>query len=369
MEPLNPVAFRDELARRGVEWFTGVPCSFFGGLIQNLAKDSYIPAANEGAALAGACGIALAGKRGAVMIQNSGLGNMVNPLTSLSAVYDLGILMLISHRGDPREAPDEPQHQVMGAATEPLLDTLGIPHWRLPRRLDEVGPVLDAAIVEVSQGRSAVILVGKGTIGPASPGAPLDSPRPAPAEVLRVIADRITDELVVATTGYTSRRLFAERDRSANFYMQGSMGHASSIGLGVALANPRSRVLVLDGDGACLMHLGALGTIGQLAPANYVHIVLDNGCYESTGGQSVAAVRYDAAALAAGYRKAARAATLNEVSARLGDLITGSGPAMLVIEVGSDSTAPPRATASLSATEIRARFSAHSRRLAEGTYL
>jgi phosphonopyruvate decarboxylase len=111
------------------------------------------------------------------MIQNSGLGNMVNPLTSLSAVYDLGILMLISHRGDPREAPDEPQHRAMGAATEPLLDTLGISHWRLPRRLDEVGPVLDAAMAEISQGRSAAILVGKGTIGPASPEAPLAAPR------------------------------------------------------------------------------------------------------------------------------------------------------------------------------------------------
>jgi phosphonopyruvate decarboxylase len=194
-------------------------------------------------------------------------------------------------------------------------------------------------------------------------------PRPAPTEVLRVVADRITDELVVATTGYTSRRLFAERDRPANFYMQGSMGHASSIGLCVALANPRSRVVVLDGDGACLMHLGALGTIGQLGPANYVHIVLDNGRYESTGGQSVAAVRYDAAALAAGYRRAARAASLEEVSARIDELFAGSGPAMLVIEVGSDNTAPPRATASLPATEIRSRFSAQSRRLAEGTHL
>jgi phosphonopyruvate decarboxylase len=358
---LNPVDLRDALISRGVEWFTGVPCSFFGGLIQSVGKDCYIPAANEGAALATACGIALSGKRGVVMIQNSGLGNMVNPLTSLSAVYELGVLLLISHRGDPRGAPDEPQHQLMGEITEPLLEVLRIPQWRLPRTHDEVGPVLDAAMTEISSGRSAAILVGKGVIGPASPDASSDSLRPSPEAAFRVIADLISDELIIATTGYTSRRLFAEHDRPGNFYMQGSMGHAASIGLGMALANQRSRVVVLDGDGACLMHLGVLGSVGQLAPANYIQIVLDNGRYESTGGQSVASIRYEDAALAAGYRRVARARTLDEVATELDRMLSDSGPAMLVVEVGAGGSVPPRATATLSALEIRSRFSAHSR--------
>lgn len=368
MHSLDPAYLRDALSRRGIEWFTGVPCSFFGSIIQN-EKSRYIPAANEGTAFATACGFALAGKRCAVMIQNSGLGNMVNPLASLSAVYEMGVLMLISHRGDPGEVPDEPQHQLMGKITEPLLDVLQVPHWRLPRRKEELDDVLDAAMGEISVGRSAAIVVGKGRIGPGTADISCDAPRPSPEGALRVIMDLITTELIIATTGYTSRRLFAAHDRPGNFYMQGSMGHAASIGLGVALADPQSRVVVLDGDGACLMHLGVIGSVGQLAPANYVHIVFDNGRYESTGGQPVASVRYEVAARAARYRRVARAGTLDELSVEFERLLADSGPAMLVVEVGTGGSVPPRATATLSPVEIQSRFSAQSRRLAEGIRL
>jgi phosphonopyruvate decarboxylase len=363
------VHLRDALASRGFTLFTGVPCSFFGGLIASLGEGCYIPAANEGSALAIACGAGLAGKRAVVFAQNSGLGNMVNPLTSLSAVYGLGALLLISHRGDPREAPDEPQHELMGEVTEPLLETMGIPHWRLPGAPEEAAPVLDVALAEVCAGRCGALLVGRGTIAQAVPGAVANSPRPAPEAVFAAIMDLITDELIIATTGYTSRRLFTGHDRPGNFYMQGSMGHAASIGLGVALARPRSRVVVFDGDGACLMHLGALGSVGQFAPGNYLHVVFDNGRYESTGGQPVPAVRYEDAALAAGYRRAARATSLSEAAAQMSRLLAGAGPAMLVIEVGPGGSAPPRATATMSAPEIRSRFSAHSNRNAEGIHL
>jgi phosphonopyruvate decarboxylase len=363
---LAPGALYQTLRSRGVDLFSGVPCSYFGGLLDAAERDArYVAAANEGVALATAAGSALGGRCCMVLTQNSGLGNLVNPLASLAATFGIGIPLLISYRGDPAGEADEPQHELAGAATEPVLDALRVPAWRLPRDLAGAGAVLDAVLGQVAEGRCAAALLAKGTIAPARP-APAAAPGPAclpPSEALAVIAGQLADELVVATTGYTSRRLFAIGDRPGNFYMQGSMGHAISIGLGLALARPDRRVVVLDGDGACLMHLGALGTVTDQSPANLTHIVLDNGGYESTGGQRVprGARHLDQVALNLGYRNCARVASATALASELPRALRADGPVMLVVDVARDPAVPARATRSRTPAELRARFTAEAR--------
>ncbi|MFF8989363.1 phosphonopyruvate decarboxylase [Streptomyces sp. NPDC014983] len=361
--PALPADLLDRALRgRGVDRFAGVPCSYFAGLIPLLQRDGrYVASANEGAAFATACGFSLAGSPGAVLVQNSGLGNLVNPLTSLAAPYDIGVLMFVSHRGDPDGPPDEPQHRLMGAATVPLLDALRVPHWQLSGDADDLGPTLDAALDAVRSGRTAALVVPRGVMqkpGPAEE-APETSERPGTQDVVAALGALLGDELVVSTTGFTSRWLFAGADRPGNFYMQGSMGHAISLGLGLALARTDRRVFVLDGDGACLMHMGALGTVGAQAPGNLVHVVLDNQQYESTGGQPTAGARtrFEDVARASGYRWGGRVTALSELKPALESLGSQPGPALLVIETTAGAgAAPPRATASLEPEAIRTRF-------------
>jgi phosphonopyruvate decarboxylase len=355
---------RDTLLDLGFDLFTGVPCSFLGellALLEREAPDRYVAAANEGAALATACGATLAGRRAVVLLQNSGLGNLVNPLTSLATTFEIPVLLVIGYRGDPQARPDEPQHRLMGAATTAVLNALRVRHWRLPGTADEAVGVLRAAAAEVAAGRSAVVLVGKGTIGaPASADPPVADEAPAelaPEQVIKALSERLSDQLVVTTTGYTSRRMFAHADRPGNFYMQGSMGHAVSIGLGLALSRPDRRFVVVDGDGAALMHLGALSTVGAQAPANLSHLILDNGRYESTGGQPTGArAAFDAIALAAGYRHAARCRHAGDLDEALAAVLCVAGPALLHVAVGTSPDAPPRATSAISPRALRQRF-------------
>lgn len=362
---ISPQALYEGLSSRGIEFFTGVPCSYFGGLLRLLSErcpDRYIPAANEGTAFATACGLTMAGRSAMVLIQNSGLGNLVNPVTSLGMTFSIPVLILLSHRGDPAGPPDEPQHRVMGSATARVLDTIGLRWWQMPAREDELGAVLDVSAAELADGRSAVIIVRRGGIG-AWP----DGPQPGattvpcvdPMLALRAIGEQLTNEIVVSTTGYLSRRLFASFDRPSNFYVQGSMGHASSVALGTALGQPRRRVVVLDGDGACVMHMGALSTIGAAAPPNLTHLVMDNASYESTGGQPTtsASTRLDQVALACGYRTAAEVSTGEELPEKVKIALLSPGPALLMIRTSAGSgPAPPRATATIGPDQLRARF-------------
>jgi phosphonopyruvate decarboxylase len=364
---LGPQALYVGLRERGIEFFTGVPCSYFGGLLGLIAErcpERYVPAAHEGTALALACGSVLAGRPAMVLAQNSGLGNLVNPLASLAMTFSVPILILLSHRGDPDGAPDEPQHEVMGTATVPLMDSLGVWSRHLPCSEPELAAVLDLAGAELAARRTAVLMVRKGGIGPYDPALPGDAAatrRLDPSHVLKVISDQLGAEIVVSTTGYLSRRLFALADRPENFYVQGSMGHASSVALGVAVARPQRRVVLIDGDGACLMHMGALSTIGARAPANLTHLVVDNEVYESTGGQptTTASTRLDEVALACGYRSAAQVTSAAPLPAAVREALTAAGPTFLVVKVGRDRLpAPPRATSVISADQIRARFEA-----------
>jgi phosphonopyruvate decarboxylase len=317
-------AFIDAASRAGFDFYTGVPCSYLTPLINGVLSRrdvAYVGATSEGEAVALAAGAWLAGRQTVVMCQNSGLGNAVNPLTSLNAPFRIPTLLITTWRGRPGE-PDEPQHEVMGQITSDLLTLIGLPHTRFPDEISLVSPhIAGAAAAMETTSMPYAFVMAKGDVAESD----LDQPEPrrtAPgqrgdftargarptraAALERFLA--LTDDktAVIATTGKCGRELFTLSDRDQHLYQVGSMGGASGMALGVALNSPR-RVVVLDGDGAALMKLGALATIGAQAPENLVHVVLDNGVHDSTGGQATVSSSVDFAgvALACGYRYAA----------------------------------------------------------------
>jgi phosphonopyruvate decarboxylase len=361
-------AFCAELDTRAYTLAIGVPCSCFGGPIALLSrtKGRYVPAANEGTALAIAAGVALAGGRPYMMLQNSGLGNLINPLTSLVLTYRIPILVFASLRGWPDPSTDEPQHAVMGPATPGLLAALGIPYQilRASDNTPRFREILDIAEKDLDAGQVSFILIERQAIGTCQNCGATDIEGASSVEVIRLIADIAPDAAVVATTGYTSRELFAVADRPGNFYMQGSMGHASSIGLGIALTKPHRQVIVLDGDGALLMHLGSLSTIGDQAPPNLLHVVLDNQAHESTGGQRTtsATTSFSQAALAAGYLTGTDCRTLEEVSDAVSAALAAPGPHLCVVRtLPRTGSIPPRATSAITPQRLRDRFAQNMR--------
>ncbi|MBK3562675.1 phosphonopyruvate decarboxylase [Streptomyces sp. MBT62] len=355
--------FCDILADRGFTTASGVPCSHFGGPIAHLSTQPgrYVPAPNEGNALAVAAGAALGGQRAYVMLQNSGLGNLINPLTSLVMTYQLPILTFASLRGWPDPATDEPQHAVMGPATHGLLDSIGTPHYTLHAQdgTEQFTAILDAAEKDLAELRAPFVLVERGAIGKAASHGNTTPDGIAAGTAIRIVTDAAPDASVIATTGYTGRDAFAVADRPGNFYMQGSMGHASSLGLGVALAHPERTVVVLDGDGAALMHLGALSMIGHESPPNLIHVVLDNRVHESTGGQSTTSdtTSFPQVALAAGYASAVACESEDALRNAVLRAQTTAGPHLISVRTLPRTGAiPPRATNALSPQAIRDRF-------------
>ena len=306
---------------RGFDFFTGVPCSFLTPIINRVISDretSYVGAASEGEAVAIASGAWLAGKETVVMCQNSGLGNTINPLTSLNHPFRIPTLMFVTWRGQPGLG-DEPQHELMGEITDVLIRDIGVGCSHLPDEEGDVGPALDAAQAAMMENDLPyAFIVAKGTVADADlDQADLVAPPMGDYSDLRKggiratryqTLERVVDiapesAAMIATTGKCGRELFTIADRDQHLYQVGSMGCASAMGLGVAL-NVDRPVVVLDGDGAALMKMGSFATIGAQAPKNLVHVILDNGVHDSTGGQATVSPIVDFArvALACGYR-------------------------------------------------------------------
>jgi phosphonopyruvate decarboxylase len=348
------------LNQHGLGPYVGVPCSFLKPLINHLidhAPGEYLPVNNEGEAIAIASGAYLAGRRPVVMFQNSGLGNAVNPLTSLSHVFRIPILIITTWRGEP-DSKDEPQHQLMGQITDRLLDLMDIRHDCFPRRTEEMGERFGVAIRHLESRQTPYALImHKNTLAPydvhssvgehARPsGKEIQTEPDSGARVLRreairtVLAHVDDDVLMVATTGKTARELYELQDRAANFYVIGSMGCASSIALGVALSRPTRRVIVLDGDGAALMRLEAMVSIGHYAPANLTHVILDNQSYESTGGQQTLSptVHFPRLAINCGYRTACSSNEIRQLAEFISEAGRAAGPHLVHFRVktGSD---------------------------------
>ncbi len=346
---LDCARFFHVLSVAGINFFTGVPDSllksFCAYLAEQVPRERHVAAANEGGALALAAGHYLAtGEPSLVYMQNSGLGNAVNPLTSLvdPLVYSIPALLLIGWRGEPGRK-DEPQHARQGQITPELLATLRVRHALLPREEDAAERLLREAAAHLREQREPfALLVRRGTFEPYALGdcSPVAAELTREEAVQLVLSQLDTDDVVVATTGGTSRELFEYRaalqqGHQRDFLTVGSMGHASQIALGVALARPQRRVYCLDGDGALLMHLGGLAVIGERAPKNLRHIVLNNFAHDSVGGQPTAAAGLDipGAARACGYRTALRASDRAEAGRALEALGDAVGPALLEIRV------------------------------------
>ncbi|MCL1817383.1 MAG: phosphonopyruvate decarboxylase [Spirochaetaceae bacterium] len=311
---------------KGFGLWTGVPCSYLKPLINYVLSAGdlrYAAAVNEGDAVALASGASLAGQRSVVMFQNSGLGNAVNPLTSLNYVFKIPVLLIVSLRGEPGGPPDEPQHELMGPITTAMLDVMKIPWEYFPAEDADVAAALDRAVGAMDQtGLPFAFVMRKDAVFPESlksiPAAPripqpfpfAEAARPAASVTRREMLEALRKALrpgdvVLATTGFTGRELYALGDAENFFSMVGSMGCLISLALGIALARPDLRVIALDGDGAFLMRMGALAAAGYEKPKNLVHIVFDNESYESTGGQATIsrAVDMNAIAAACGYEK------------------------------------------------------------------
>lgn len=306
---IQPKDFIETLRAGGVEFFAGVPDSLLKNLCayitDNIARENNIIAANEGGAVALAAGYHLAtGKAGCVYMQNSGEGNAVNPLLSLmdAEVYKMPLLLVIGWRGEPG-VHDEPQHVKQGKVTLSLLETMGIPYAVLDESWEKQVAEALQSIHEIN-GIYALI-VRKGTFGDYK----LQKQEAADWELgredaIKIVVDMLReDDIVVSTTGMISRELFEYREAKGqghahDFLTVGSMGHASQIALGIALQKPERRVVVFDGDGALLMHMGGMAIIGDYRPKNLVHIVFNNGAHDSVGGQPTVGQKIDVEAVA-----------------------------------------------------------------------
>jgi len=375
---ISAFSFVDQLRRLGYSQYAGVPCSFLTSLINYVSGDpalDYIGATSEGEAVGITFGAFLAGRKTVTMCQNSGLGNMVNPLTSLNYPFRVPTLLIVTWRGQP-EVKDEPQHEQMGRITHRLLENLEIPCLLFPTSEGEIAKTMEQAETSMEKRKRPFALVmQKGSIAshalsgrlePESIKTDLrenlsanDNERLTRTSAIELILDALAgDEAIIASTGKTGRELFTISDRANHLYVVGGMGTASAIGFGVAHALPRQPVVVFDGDGAALMKLGVLATIGFYQPSNLLHIVLDNEAHDSTGGQQTASgiVRFAAIAAAANYHSAFAVDRPEEIRDAVRLLRHRIGPSLLHVKIQPGSpaklgrpTVPPH--------EVKERFS------------
>jgi len=346
---ISPRDFFDCLKQQGIEYYTGVPDSLLKDFCAYVASvvpsSNNVIAANEGNAVALAAGYHLAtGKIGLVYMQNSGLGNAVNPLLSLMdrAVYSIPCVLLVGWRGEPG-VKDEPQHLKQGEVTLKLLNTLDVPHETLPTKNDQAIEVIKKIVKRAkTEQRVTALIVRKGTFSPFKVENTEENKQlPLREEVLDYFIRQLGErDIVVATTGKTSRELFELREKynqghANDFLTVGSMGHASQIALGIASNCQERQVYCFDGDGAFIMHLGGAAIIGERAPKNYKHIVLNNGAHESVGGQPTAGFHLNMleVAKACGYKRFLRIASIEELQNNYDQISEAEGPVFVEIRV------------------------------------
>ncbi|MBR5452557.1 MAG: phosphonopyruvate decarboxylase [Clostridia bacterium] len=309
----------------GSEFYAGVPDSLLKGLCDYLIEeygadsDSHVIAANEGNAVGTAAGYHLAtGKVPVVYMQNSGQGNIINPLASLLSdkVYGIPAIFVVGWRGEPG-VKDEPQHIFQGEVTLKLLEDMDVAYFVVDKNTEEkelIGAMEHFSPL-LAAGKQVAFVIRKGGLTHTSSVVYKNDALLSREEIIRHIASVTGDDPIVSTTGKASRELFEIReergeDHGRDFLTVGSMGHSSSIALGIALHRKDKKVWIIDGDGAVLMHMGAMAVLGARKPKNIVHIAINNGAHETVGGQPTAAGLTDlvAVALGCGYEYAVKAA-------------------------------------------------------------
>ena len=345
----------EALVQSGIDMFTGVPDSLLKNFCayvtdtalegkSNFRPVKHIIAANEGNAVGIAAGHYLAtGRPALVYMQNSGLGNTVNPLLSLAdeKVYSIPMVLMIGWRGEPG-VHDEPQHVKQGEVTLALLDAMLIPYIIL----EDVSQIAPQVALALERKAPTAIVIRKGTFGKYQLKNVSTNDNPlSREEAMKLVVDHLrATDVIVSTTGKLSRELFEYREakhegHGHDFLTVGSMGHSSSIALGIALEKSDHRVFCFDGDGAFIMHTGALGIVASMKPSNFFHILFNNGAHESVGGQPTIGYQLDAVAIAkaSGYRQALRATTREEIVDALQQLEHLEGPVLLELRVKIDS--------------------------------
>lgn len=349
---VSPNAFLSNLQSAGVEFVVGVPDSllknFCSHIDATLDAAKHLIAANEGTAIAIAAGHHLAtGCTPFVYLQNSGLGNAINPLLSLvdQEVYGIPIALMIGWRGEP-DVKDEPQHIKQGRVTPALLDAMEIPFRKLGR--DAAESADDARwVVNEAMGRRgpAALLVSKGAFSSATDrdaGSRTQRYSLTRERAIECVLDGLpADATIVSTTGKISRELYESRRRRSegkggDFLTVGSMGHASQIALGIAMARPDEVTVCLDGDGAAIMHMGGMATIGTVRPRRFIHVVLNNGAHESVGGQPTVGFDIDLCEIgkACGYRNVFEPLTKDaDVRAAIARALDVDGPCLIEVRV------------------------------------
>jgi phosphonopyruvate decarboxylase len=345
MSPLKPSFLYEQLQRNGAEFILGVPDSLLKDFCSYaFDQGNELIAANEGAALSIAAGYHLAtGNIPLVYLQNSGFGNLVNPFTSLvdKEVYSIPALIMVGWRGQPGKH-DEPQHMKQGRTQEAQLKALEIPYAILDTDEDIVKSQVEEAFKYMQKESSPyVLLVPPNTFEKYTLQNPAktDEFNLRREEVLEQLVQKFgEDDVIVSTTGKTSRELFELREKYGqghhrDFLTVGSMGHASQIALGIAQQKKNRNVFCIDGDGAVIMHMGSLAIIGEQHPENFRHILINNGAHESVGGQPTAGFDIDFGMIAkgCGYKKVYRADDENSLSAALDEFMIAEGPVLLEI--------------------------------------
>ena len=347
---INPKDLFEFLYKNHINFFSGVPDSllkyFCAYLSDHCSEDQHIISANEGNAIGLAAGYYLGSKKPSmVYLQNSGIGNIINPILSLAdkEVYRIPMLLLIGWRGEP-SIKDEPQHVKQGKVTTQILDSIGV-EWFIvgPETKDPIGVFTKALkIMQLSETPIAVI-VKKNTFEKyellKKEKKDFSLLR---EEALKIVLDNLSENsLIVSTTGMTSREIFEYRESKGqphfkDFLTVGSMGHTSSIALGLSLSQPNKKIICIDGDGSILMHLGATAIQGVSERDNFFHILINNGAHDSVGGQPTVGkkINFCKIANACGYKKIRKIAKPEEIKFSIDELINSEkGPVFLEIIV------------------------------------
>jgi len=344
---VSPKFFYDTLASYGIDFYTGVPDSLLKNLCAYITDHAdaqhNIIAANEGGAMGLAVGHYLAtGQIPLVYMQNSGEGNIINPLASLTDpdVYNIPVLLIIGWRGKPG-VHDEPQHVKQGKVTTGLLNVMGIDYTVLSKEEDKAEAQIKKAVEFMQLAKQCYALViEKDTFDAYTlQNVEKNDLSMSREEAIQTVAAALGEkDCIVSTTGMISRELFEYRTSKGegherDFLTVGSMGHASQIALGIAMAKPDRKVWCFDGDGASIMHMGAMAIVANKAPQNYIHVVFNNGAHDSVGGQPTVGLKinFPSIAKAVGYKSVYSVASKDELQQQLSNL--GEAPVFLEVKV------------------------------------
>lgn len=346
---ISPAFFIETLKSNGIDFFAGVPDSLLKNICayitDHVDSDHNIITANEGAAVGLAAGYHLAtGKAGVVYMQNSGQGNIINPLASLTdkEVYNIPLLLLIGWRGRPG-VHDEPQHVKQGKVTTGLLNVMGVNYEVLAKEEDKALKQIEKAVTALRNNEVFALVIEKDTFDEYKlQNVEVNDLTMTREEAIQTVASALgPKDVIVSTTGMISRELFEYRTamnqgHERDFLTVGSMGHASQIALGIALEKKDRKVWCFDGDGATIMHMGSMAIVASKKPSNYIHVVFNNGAHDSVGGQPTVGLKIDlpAVAKAVGYAQTYSTDNMESLSSILRQISKAEqGPVLLEIKV------------------------------------